>query len=81
MGNKQSILERLVTLGDEIEQKLALLQSLIEKREKPDLELRLVREIQQDFVLRRALLRKLQERFQQLATPDLIDKVLDRLEE
>ena len=81
MGNKESILERLVTLGNGIEQNLALLQSLLEKRENPDSELGLLREIQQDFVLRRALLRKLQDRFQQFAAPELIDKVLDRLEE
>ena len=81
MSNRQNILEQLVTLGDEIEQNLALLQSLLEKRENPASELRLVREIQQDFMLRRALLRKLQERFQQLASRDLINEVLYRLEE
>jgi hypothetical protein len=81
MGNKQTILERLMTLGNGIEQNLASLQGLLEKRENPDSELRLVREIQQDFVLRRALLRKLQERVQRLAAPDLIDKIFDRLEE
>jgi hypothetical protein len=81
MSNKEGILERLVTLGNGVEQNLAQLQAQLEKRENTELELRLVREIQQDFALRRALLRRLQERVQRLAGPDLINKIFDRLEE
>src|SRR5215471_4559185 len=81
MSNKESILERLVTLGNEMEENLASLQAQLEKRGDTELELRLVREIQQDFVLRRALLRRLQERFERFAAPDLINQIFDRLEE
>jgi hypothetical protein len=81
MPEKESILERLVTLGNGIEENLALLQAQLEKRGNTDLELRLIREIQQDFVLRRALLRRLQERFERFAGPDLINQIFDRLEE
>jgi len=81
MADRKSIIERLVILGNGIEGNLASLQALLEERDDSDSALRLVREIQQDFVLRRALLRKLQERIQQSAAPDLIDKFFDRLEE
>lgn len=81
MGKKQIILEQLVALGNGIEQNLASLQSRLEERENCDSELRLVREIQQDFVLRRALLRKLQERLGRFASPELIDKIFNGLEE
>lgn len=81
MSNSESILERLVTLGNEMEENLASLQAQLEKRGNTELELRLVREIQQDFVLRRALLRRLQERFERFAGPDLVNKIFDRLEE
>lgn len=81
MGNGTNILERLVTLGNGIEQNLASLQTLLEQRENCDSELALVREVQQDFLLRRALLRKLQERLERFAGPELIDKVFNRLEE
>jgi hypothetical protein len=75
------MLERLVTLGNGIEENLASLQALLERRESSDSELRLVREIQQDFVLRRALLRKLQGRLQQVASPELINQIFNCLEE
>jgi hypothetical protein len=81
MGNRQVILEQLVSLGNGIEQNLASLQSLLEQHENCDSELRLVREIQQDFMLRRALLRKLQERLGRFGSPELIDKIFNSLEE
>ena len=81
MGRSETMLERLVTLGNGIEENLASLQALLERRESSDSELRLVREIQQDFVLRRALLRKLQGRLQQVASPELINQIFNCLEE
>jgi hypothetical protein len=81
MGNTETLLERLVTLGNGIEENLASLQALLERREHNDSELRLVREIQQDFMFRRALLRKLQGRLQRFAAPELIDQIFNCLEE
>jgi hypothetical protein len=81
MNNRQTILERLVTLGNGIEEKLTLLQGLLEQKGNSDSELRLVREVHQDYMFRRALLRKLQERFQKVAAPELVDKLFDSLEE
>ena len=81
MGNRQSTLERLVALGNGIEENLTLLQDLLEEKGNSDSELRLVREVHQDYMFRRALLRKLQERLQKVASPELIDKLFDSLEE
>jgi hypothetical protein len=81
MASTETLLERLVTLGNGIEQNLASLQVLLERREHTDSELRLVREIQQDFVFRRALLRKLQGRLKKFAAPELIDQIFNSLEE